>query len=202
MSRTAPHVVSARLTKQQLSALDRVALSRRTTRAHVITHAAVSLLSLSAAQRTDGLFRDLLTQLGLDPNNATTEEVETALEPLISALALPDNADPLAPAADPLHPASSAEADAEGDAAARGVGKTVRKLTAAEATACSRRGLDPTPENWLALRRSAVRRVGEPVPAPPKALSAAEATAKAKGITPEQLIAARRNAVTRIGGRK
>lgn len=202
MSRSAPYVVSTRLTKAQLSALDRVARSRQTTRAGVLVHAAVSLMSLSAATESDGLFRDLLAALGVDPDSATTEQIETALEPLIDAIALPDestpegNDDPLASAADPLHPASSDEAAAEGDAAARGVAKTVRKLSAAELAAkkdataravreeLSARGLYVDGSRLVRLNARDI------------------AAAKAKGLTPEQLIAARQNAAVRIGGRK
>jgi len=109
MARTAPHVVATRLTKQQYGALKLVALSRHSTIGAVTQHALLAL-TVRGAAKTDGLFRDLLKELGIDPDAATAQEVRDAIQPLIDSIAMPEDADePLAEGADPAAPKPGAQ---------------------------------------------------------------------------------------------
>lgn len=214
MARTAPHVVATRLTQQQLRAVQLVAASRNTSISGIVQHALVSLAA-GAGAKADSLFRDLLKALGIEPDAATAQEIDAAVRPLIEAIALPEDLDPLASGADDTY-ASQDELDTALADAVPEVGKIKRKLrdkpvalSKQQIAACARNGLAPTPANWAALTNSAVHRLGSPraadqVGARLKVQLSQQRLnqIKAAGMTPEEFERKRATAVRRSGESK
>lgn len=141
MARSAPHVVSTRLTPQQLIAVTGVATSRGQSLASVAASALIGLTARGGL-KTDKLLQDLLEALGIDASIATPDEAFQALRPLLEDMLAPaPEGDALTEVAEPAPPPG------------------FTALSKTEQDYCTRHKL--TADQFAARKAGAVRRAGE-----------------------------------------
>jgi hypothetical protein len=100
MARTTPHVLSTRLTRQQLAQVVRHAEARGLTVSEFSRHA-ITALAKGTAEDAAGTLAELVAALAL-PSDASPEQVLDAVSALVEELTAPEkNVDPMGEAPDP-----------------------------------------------------------------------------------------------------